>query len=396
MRFYGRLLASEAFGHGNQRSLGRARLTKPRSRFQAWDVDAPRKPFSPGGRTSFKDYQESRAVETRSWAQEAWPSAARRQRPEQRPWLDSHRRPENPRGRTVPSASIRRPDEQPSVKTGPIEGGFRLTPEGTSKQAGEKAETDHNKHMLVISGVSTNLTPSDFHRLAPKSLSAWNDGIKMVTQLRCAATLKPKGCYLVTFANAEAATTYSLKLQRLQAIARWKCDVPNGLWEATLPAHLHSPEGVPAAQELSALTVVTPSQPSIMIQRKRTSNKPAAWQRQLQLQLEAAGHGTKPPTVILEMMPGRIHEEALRGEIEADGAQRGEPWDVADPIKLPNTKSWTKAEDHSTSRFAIVCETEWEARRFQRYWNGRTLPCANEEGRAATQRRVFRVAMLNW
>ncbi|KAG9259194.1 uncharacterized protein F5Z01DRAFT_669916 [Emericellopsis atlantica] len=271
--------------------------------------------------------------------------------------------------------------------------------------------------MLVISGVSTNLAPSDFHRLGPKSLSAWNDGIKMgaqpilssppfrehpltkptVTQLRCTATFKPRGCYLVTFATAEAATAYSLKLQRLQAIARWKCDVPNGLWEATLPAHLHSPEGVPAAQELSALTVVTPSQPDIMIKRKRTTDKPAAWQRLLQQQLETAGHGTKPPTVILETIPGRMQEEALRGEIEADGAQRGESWDVADPIWLPNgPKSWTKTEDHSISRFAIVCETEWEARRFQRYWNARTLACANEEGQTATQRRMCRVAVLNW
>lgn len=40
-------------------------------------------------------------------------------------------------------------------------------------------DTDNNRLMLVISGLSPNLMPSDFHRLAPKSLSAWNHGIKM-------------------------------------------------------------------------------------------------------------------------------------------------------------------------------------------------------------------------
>jgi hypothetical protein len=232
--------------------------------------------------------------------------------------------------------------------------------------------------------------------LSPSS-TGWTSLTKsIVTQLRCPATLKPKGSYLVTFATAAAATAYSQKIQRLQAIARWKFDTPNGLWEATLPAHLHSRDGSSVAEQLSALTLATPSQPNVAIQRKRTSDRQISWQKQLQSQLDQAGHGTKPPTVILETMPGRIQQEALKQEIEADGARRDEPWDVGDPIWLPNIKPWISAEDHSKSRFAIVCETEWEARRFQRQWNGRTLVCAAQKGDTATQRLACRVAVLNW
>ena len=48
--------------------------------------------------------------------------------------------------------------------------------------AAQKAlEADSKKNMLLIRAVSKSLSASDFHRIAPKGLSAWSSGIKKGT-----------------------------------------------------------------------------------------------------------------------------------------------------------------------------------------------------------------------
>lgn len=47
-----------------------------------------------------------------------------------------------------------------------------------------KLDADAKKHMLIIRGVSSNLTASDFHRIAPRSLADWSSSIKKGTLLR--------------------------------------------------------------------------------------------------------------------------------------------------------------------------------------------------------------------
>jgi hypothetical protein len=180
MRFSGKQLVSEACRCSSRRNLSHARLTRDRPRNQAWDTSASKKPASSSVRDSVEPGQDDKYVETPSWAQEAWPSATRRQRQSQRPWMELPRRSEGPRGRTVPVSSRQAPDGRLHNRTGKNKGRGQFVDEHSTIEAETKGtDTDNNRLMLVISGVSPNLMPSDFHRLAPRSLSAWNHGIKM-------------------------------------------------------------------------------------------------------------------------------------------------------------------------------------------------------------------------
>ena len=52
------------------------------------------------------------------------------------------------------------------------------TPEQGSHKKEGSSSSSNNRNMLLVRGVSTNLTASDFYRLAPNSLSTWESSIK--------------------------------------------------------------------------------------------------------------------------------------------------------------------------------------------------------------------------
>lgn len=52
------------------------------------------------------------------------------------------------------------------------------TPEQGSHKKDASSSSSNNRNMLLVRGVSTNLTASDFYRLAPNSLSTWESSIK--------------------------------------------------------------------------------------------------------------------------------------------------------------------------------------------------------------------------
>lgn len=224
-----------------------------------------------------------------------------------------------------------------------------------------------------------------------------------VLQHRDPKTLEPTGCYQLFFANNAAASAYASNLHRIQNLARHKLQSHNGLWTATVPPHLLVGDSGPGDPECEAnsLTIASPSQPNLPI-----AHKPASaaypWATNLSELVQPLGYGPRPPVVLIDVFPGGMFTETLAHLIRLDGYQRDLAWSVSEPVPIatrsqdaataggqrgPDTQDEDEREmedDASTdspknpihgdfmgSRFVIACETECEARRFRRQWNGR-------------------------
>ncbi|UNI13449.1 hypothetical protein JDV02_000195 [Purpureocillium takamizusanense] len=286
--------------------------------------------------------------------------------------------------------------------------------QGLDSAAGPAVAKADSHVMLTIHGLSTNLNASDFYRIAPSSLSSWHSAIKKVQQERDPSTLEPLGRYHVSFSTPAAATVYRDRLVRLHRLARHRMRSATGLWEASTPPHLRSPDVEPAA-ELAGFTVAPPPSPpsnpsssssspsttsrvGLDIDKRRVSAGVGAWARRLAGLVGGAehAHGDKPPVVLLRVYPPTLSAEDLRRRITDDGVTRGCRWKVSPPQCLQpprhdaQDKEGKEAEstrreatalvssDRDTpetvrGRFVVVCETEAEARRFHRHWNQRAL-----------------------
>ncbi|KND93237.1 hypothetical protein TOPH_02184 [Tolypocladium ophioglossoides CBS 100239] len=268
--------------------------------------------------------------------------------------------------------------------------------------------------MLILHGLSPNLNPSDFYRLAPNDLSSWHSVIKKVQQQRNPTTLEPLGRYHISFSTASAASSYRDRLLRLHRLSRHKLRSPNGLWESSVPPFLKSCSGEPPTAELDAFAVLPGSQPAVDVDRWRVSAR-NSWAKALGDVVHKFDYGEKPPVVLLHVYPPTLTAEDVFRFIREDGVARGCRWKVCPPHHLkPETRAAKDTVDgddaaaaqkpsfgykdfdtleKQQSRFVVVCATEAEARRFHRHWNQRNLTAG--PGDRAT-RNVVHASIINW
>lgn len=340
-------------------------------------------------------------------------------------------------GAAVGSGSA--PADSPGGRNGLL-GVGSATPETSSlaprtDEGNLPATKTDSRLMLILHGLSPNLNPSDFYRLAPNDLSSWHSVIKKgmrltaflhkslpriaanttpVQQQRNPTTLEPLGRYHVSFSTASAATSYRDRLLRLHRLSRHKLRSPNGLWESSVPPFLKSSSGEVPAAELDAFTVVPGSQPAVHVDRRRVSTR-NSWAKALGDVVHKFDCGEKPPVVLLHVYPPTLTAEDVFRFIREDGFARGCRWKVCPPHHIrPKTRAvedTVDGEDAAAAqkpsfeykdfdtmekqrgRFVVVCATEAEARRFHRHWNQRTLTAG--PGDRAT-RNVVHASIINW
>ncbi|OAA32428.1 hypothetical protein AAL_01760 [Moelleriella libera RCEF 2490] len=214
--------------------------------------------------------------------------------------------------------------------------------------------------MLILRGLSPSLNASDFHRLAPSSLSSWQHAIKKVQQLRDPLTLAPLGRYHISFAHAVAAIAYRDNLLRLHKLARHRhAHSGDVLWESTVPAHLRSWTGTTTQQEqqspaaeLDGFTVTMGLGDAVDVQRRRVPATRNGWARRLRDLVVARVRGRPPhgenaaeaeaeadaaplpPVVLVVAYPPTLRAGHLRRAIREDGLRHGLPWKVFPPEPL--------------------------------------------------------------
>ncbi|KAL7808067.1 hypothetical protein V8C44DRAFT_336333 [Trichoderma aethiopicum] len=239
-----------------------------------------------------------------------------------------------------------------------------------------KGTSDSSGFMLVIDGLSPNLSATDFYRIAPNDFSNWRSAIKKVQQQRKQDTLEPLGRYWVTFSTGEAAVSYRDRLIRLHRLNGFKLRSTSGLWESSVPSSLKvslaSPPaalaaaaaagvvdgisdgaqpdqpGTESVAELAnSFTLAPGSQAEIPIHRQRvTVRRP--WAKRLAGLVESLGFGERPPVLMVDVYPPTLTAERLHQFISRDGYNRALRWKVSVPQHLQ--KSY--AEQGSTEMHA--------------------------------------------
>lgn len=221
------------------------------------------------------------------------------------------------------------------------------------------------------------------HELTALSLSL------TVQQQRDPETLEPNGCYQLSFTSAEAAQSYHHHLTRLQRLARHKLASPTGLWQATVPEP-HAGQAIDREEmerAVDRLTIASPSQDNLPVRHARISLR-YPWGRRLTELVEPLGYGPRPPVVLVDVHPGELDAKQLQHFITQDGWSRDLAWSVSHPVPI-----FMKM---AKGRFVIACETEWEARRFQRHWNQRGVLQETAHKPAKLSRHVLSVSVINW
>ncbi|KAL7788721.1 hypothetical protein V8C37DRAFT_387837 [Trichoderma ceciliae] len=315
---------------------------------------------------------------------------------------------------------------------------------------------DSSQIMLVIDGLSPNLSATDFYRLTPNDLSDWQSAIRKVQLQRNPHTLEPLGRYLVTFSTAQAAATYRDRLVQLHKLNGFKLRSASGLWESSVPLSLkvslasasaaasaasaaateardEAVSDVPTTEGVADLvdtfTIAPGSQAVLPVQRKRVLLL-RPWAKRLAGLVENLGYGERPSILMVEIYPPTLTAEELHRFIRRDGRNRGLGWRVSIPLHLKMNspeqgfakvrgKEAYKREmdkhnhdevaldkrqspsftlnDRETweklkGRFVFACADEAEARRFQQSWNHRALITLGPQ----PARYVVHASIINW
>lgn len=252
-----------------------------------------------------------------------------------------------------------------------------------------------------------------------------------VEQQRDPQTMKPLGCYQVSFASAVAAQSYAENLNRLQRLAQHRMSLRSGLWEGTVPPHLLRPGASSTAEDvardLQTLTIASPSQGPLYVKRTRTKTQ-YPWRKELQDLIQGCGYGEKPPVVVLSISPGRITQSDLVELIKEDGKERELTWKASAPIPLwsqpkPSHLSrrqykmqWEEmstGDTHGTpanewdsqdslvatslvARFVLAFESDWEARSFHRSWHQRPVQTYSATSRTHQDVSTASVEIIEW
>ncbi|PTB70382.1 hypothetical protein BBK36DRAFT_1164922 [Trichoderma citrinoviride] len=303
--------------------------------------------------------------------------------------------------------------------------------------------------MLVIDGLSPNLSATDFYRIAPNDFSNWRNAIRKVQQQRKPDTLEPLGRYCVTFSTAEAAVSYRDRLVRLHKLNSIKLGTASGLWENSVPNSLKislaspsaasaaavaagavddtsdtAPPDTPGTESLAEIadsfTIAPGSQAVIPIKRTRVVlTRP--WADRLADLVANLGFGERPPVLMVDVYPPTLTAEELSRFISRDGYNRALRWKVSTPQHLQkshlepalpkmNARGGSKNGDMGKQRgspfpikdreawetmrgrFVLACADEEEARRFQQSWNQRALTTLRPE----PARYMVRTSIINW
>ncbi|KAM0258211.1 hypothetical protein ACHAQJ_003979 [Trichoderma viride] len=218
---------------------------------------------------------------------------------------------------------------------------------------------DSAQVMLVIDGLSPNLSATDFYRITPNDLSDWQSVIRKVQLQRTPDTFEPLGRYLVTFSTAQAAASYRDRLVRLHGLNGFRLRSASGLWESSVPASLKiSLASPPAASTAAAaftetsdltasdmpstesvvdiantFTIAPGSQNELPIQRRRVANV-RPWTKRLTALVENLGYGDRPTVLMVEVYPPNLTAQELHQFIRRDGQTRGLKWQVSIPQHL--------------------------------------------------------------
>ncbi|KJZ79216.1 hypothetical protein HIM_01367 [Hirsutella minnesotensis 3608] len=220
--------------------------------------------------------------------------------------------------------------------------------------------------MLVIHGLSPNLSPTDFYRLGSDQVSPWKRVITKVQQQRHHYTFEPLGRYHVSFAN--------------------------------VPPALRSGTDAGPAAELEAFTVAPGSLSAIHVDRKRIDSK--TWSARLSGLIARLGlEDDRPPVVLLKVHPPSLTAADVAQLIRQDGEARDLSWRVSEPLPL-EVPQINKApdimggiRDMVKGRFVLVFKSGTEARRFQRQWNNRAVQMHDSD--RAPQNLVY-ASIINW
>lgn len=216
----------------------------------------------------------------------------------------------------------------------------------------------------------------------------------IVQQQRDPKTFEPLGCYQVSFSTADAAGSYHENLIRLQRLARHRLSSTSGLWESTAPVHLKPSSGT-VEEDLARLTVASPSSEILPITRTRTSLR-YPWAAALTKLVGQLGFGSQPPVVLVKAYPLGLPADKLAHFIEQDGWVRDLQWSVSKPLMLEEkARNEEEPAPNSPSRFILACETDWEARRFHRKWNKRTVSYRLEDEETEV-RFVLTTSVIDW
>ncbi|KAL6871398.1 hypothetical protein J3F83DRAFT_735419 [Trichoderma novae-zelandiae] len=294
-----------------------------------------------------------------------------------------------------------------------------------------KGTNDSSGRMLVIDGLSPNLSATDFYRIAPNDLSNWQNAIRKVQQQRKPDTLEPLGRYWVTFGTGEAAISYRDRLVRLHKLNGFKLRSASGLWESSVPSSLKASLASASAASVAAaaaadetgeaaapdmpgtesivdvansFTIAPGSQAALLIQRKRVVLV-RPWANRLAGLVDNLGYGEQPPTLIVDVYPPTLTAEELHRFIGRDGYNRGLRWKVSMPQHLQKIEAALGRQKQASSqvkdreawetmrgRFVLACADEEEARRFQQSWNQRALTTLQPE----PARYMVRASIINW
>ncbi|XWW93856.1 hypothetical protein V2A60_001795 [Cordyceps javanica] len=196
----------------------------------------------------------------------------------------------------------------------------------------EDSSTAKSHTMLRIDGLSTNVHPSDFYRIAENDLSKWNQSITKVQQVRDRMTLEPTGTYHVSFSTAVAATAYAARFQRLHALARVRARSRTGLWRSEVPPALLQDDGGPATAtqagleaELARLSVAAGVH-DVTLAHRRVAAGPEA--NKIRGIVAGDGLGERPPVVLIDIAPAASLDR-VRNAVRQHGQRARGSWGLA-------------------------------------------------------------------
>ncbi|KAH7222100.1 hypothetical protein BKA60DRAFT_679656 [Fusarium oxysporum] len=257
---------------------------------------------------------------------------------------------------------------------------------GTSLK-GAMAQDHGSRYMLVMEGLPTSLRAADFHRLAPGTLSGWENFITNVHQERDPWTMEPLGTYYITFPSSGAAYIYRDRVERLLRLAQAKMKDKTGLWVTKVNPVLINKKTNPAV-EVERFTLLPgsyPSKPEIKSKRVRKM----AWQKVMDRIVEKSSIKRNPSHVLLELPQASFTASELKAIIKQDGIESGHNWQIdvfslretmnfdrgvtTDTLRVPLTRGSPEFRRKLDSRFVLTCATPEVAWRFIRNWNQRIL-----------------------
>ncbi|KAM0432800.1 hypothetical protein ACHAPT_004502 [Fusarium lateritium] len=299
----------------------------------------------------------------------------------------------------VPKVELNPKDEFAQWKK-PVEvTGAGLDPvEEMSRREAKKEFRKRNpqaNHMLVLEGLPTSLTSSDFLRLNAKDLAGWRNLIKDVQQERDPWTLDPLGTYRISFDSSSAAELYRATLDRLLRLAQIKLHCTTGLWTSEVPPELRGGADGNFEAELEQFSLVPGSYPDAISSSLSRIKGRWPWQHLMDLLVRRSGYRLPPAVVLLQLRHPLLSGPALDKLIRKDGVERNHPWNVSfayslarsiGDLALLNKRDQRVPLDDVNfrlkldTRFVLLCKNSEVAWRFIRSWNQRELE-VDEEGR---------------